>query len=381
MYIKYFLIIGICFFYSCANKEASLSPIIFDLDKAYPEKELDYAKYYNIEYHKVRADSLALGSLQIIYVSNDSIITFSKSSPSIYIFKRSGKLLSHFNKEGNSGEEYLGISDAFYDKVRKEIYVLDLSKGQIIVYDLSGKFQRRFLHNRKETRIVAMRNYSDGEFICYNNTFGIIKENGNTYSIISKQTGETVRNIRISIPEKITPYTFHAKGVYGAYEIPFGYSKEGIYLNESSCDTIYRLNPQNGEMIPAIIKTPAILSYDTSLRHFLYVIAETPGYISFYKLTVKQQQESPPSRIASYFFYDKSDGQIYEEATLLPLDNKSSNPFATGQIVSSDFYGESIHAYTLKKRSAKKRLKGELKELADSMDEKDNPVIQVLITK
>lgn len=161
----------------------------------------------------------------------------------------------------------------------------------------------------------------------------------------------------------------------------FGYSKDHFYLNESSCDTIYRVTPRTGEVIPGVIKMPPILSYDNSLRHFLYVVAETLNYVSFYKLTVKQQPNARPSYKATYYFYDKADKQIYEELAVLPFVKEGHNPFALGHISSFTTYGETIYAYQFIEEVQNGNFTGELKAMVDSMNEEDNPIIRILTAK
>ena len=159
--------------------------ITIDVTKSYPKKELVLQGFMDVEYIALETRDGFYCQGNVRDIGNKYIIVTNRINDGyIYIFDRNGKNLSEFNRMGRGGEEYVSISGITLDEYNNVMLVDNL--GNILVYDLNGKFIRNFPKWWEWNNIF---DYDSEHWIC-KMTPPIIEENeaGNQqFAIISKQ--------------------------------------------------------------------------------------------------------------------------------------------------------------------------------------------------
>ena len=96
------------------------------------------------------------------------------------------------NRKGQGVGEYTYISGIVLDEDRGEMFVNEHLAKRIIVYDLCGNLKRVLKHNGN-AMYNRIYNFDYDNFICYDGTV-----NEQSFSLISKQSGNVIKNIRDS---------------------------------------------------------------------------------------------------------------------------------------------------------------------------------------
>ena len=120
---------------------------IVDVRKEYPKSEICIQDIADVEYVPLETTKDFLcESTNVAYVDDSMIIWVNQRAGDILIFSRTGKALKRINRRGQSGEEYQGISNLAVDKQNNELYVNDMWRKKIFIYDINGNFKRSFSH-------------------------------------------------------------------------------------------------------------------------------------------------------------------------------------------------------------------------------------------
>ena len=82
----------------------------------------------------------------------------------LFCFDHNGDFITLIGKRGEGPEEYLNIADFDVDAVKKEIYLFDLQRHSILIYDLEGNFIRRI---KLSDNILNIARYYNSQFIVY----------------------------------------------------------------------------------------------------------------------------------------------------------------------------------------------------------------------
>ena len=104
---------------------------VIDFSKSYPKKEIILQDMADIEYVPLETtDDVLLSERAVLsYVSDNYILVHEPERGDIYVFNRTGKIVSHFNHKGQSGREYIAIKDeigsngTIFDEKNEEIFV------------------------------------------------------------------------------------------------------------------------------------------------------------------------------------------------------------------------------------------------------------------
>ncbi|MDL2278333.1 6-bladed beta-propeller [Parabacteroides sp. OttesenSCG-928-G07] len=299
----------------------------------------------------------------------------------IFVYDRTGKALRKINRKGQGGEEYASIYNITLDEDKGEMFVSDIYSKKIIVYDLYGNFKRSFKHKEGSGSqfYTDIFNYDQDNLICYDSYNKEI-----AFILISKQDGSITREIETPFNEKLflrQQLTDEAAGMVYTYT-PGPYRTISPYdgswfLTELSSDTVYTLSPDNS-LQPFLVRTPSIHSMDPGV--FLVVRLFSDRY--YFMETIKNafDWETRTGFAKDFFIYDKQENSfsgyiLYngDYSTKKELDLSLLKP-VNHEIESWQF----IDAYQLVEDYENGYLKGELKEIASTLDEEDNPVIMLV---
>ena len=389
--IRFLTVMTCCFFlYSFVNAKEKNSetklqglPVI-DLTKNYPEKEF-VADDVDKEYIPLETTNevLADASFSVQYVSDKYIVGTNRSRGDVFIFGRNGKVISHFNNKGESGKEYLLIKSFVFDEKKQEIFIADYqTKNKCLVYSTDGKFLRQ-LNFPANSWIVDIFNFDNETLLVYNGHHQDRDDTGNInqkkpYVFLSKKDGSVVSRLDLSFSKRISDKHTLEVGdgkimpitvTISAHNVKFG---QEFVIADRSCDTVFLLK-QDKKLTPLFIRTPSCfnenklttMGIDFKTDKFLFFSALTYDWGEIIAQVKRGQQISlPPGKD---FAYNLQTGEMFSVTT-----GPSGIEDAPKNITVRQ-----IRADRLVKDLKDGKLKGKLKQVAQSVNEDDNPVIEI----
>jgi hypothetical protein len=133
---------GVLFFLSCSeNNKTRINKdkvsIGIDVTKATSfdiNSVADLVKYVPLETNN---ESL-IGSINKLYIVNDSILVFDRKTKNIFLFNQNGKFVRKIGKKGNGPSEYIEFNDIYYDFDTNKLYAFERFQNKMFVYFLDG---------------------------------------------------------------------------------------------------------------------------------------------------------------------------------------------------------------------------------------------------
>ena len=368
--------------------------VTVDVTKNYPKKELILQDLMDVEYIALETNEEFITQGWILATGKDIILVRNDiDDGNIYLFDRTGKGLRKFNRMGQGPEEYNKNRNNFgvvLDEDNNEIFINDLSKNRILVYDLFGTFKRSFRH-QEGFEFVYIYNFDRESLICQDDSCYYDEETTDKlpFVIISKQDGSVIKDISIFCQPKIPP----TKGIIrnGAivgsiflFNNPFTsvipYRDSWIFTVYSA-DTIFRYFPDHS-MIPFIVRTPSIQSDNSET--FLHPITLTERYyiLQTNKLERPEMQGIPPNVSLSipetYLAYDRQEKTLYEYTVYNDDYSNKTTVKMLQRTGNGNAFWQRIEAHELVEAYGKGLLKGKLKDIAAKLDMEDNSVIMLV---
>ena len=357
--------------------------LVVDVKKEYPKgdplyiQDIDDVEYIPME----TTTDFLLENRNPEYIDDSLIIYRNFNDGNIFIFSREGNALKRINRKGQSGEEYTGVSNLVFDKINNELYVNDMWQKKIFVYDINGNYKRSFWH-LKGTQYNRIYNQSEQVLLCYNVSFE--GEDRYPFKIISKQNGDKIKDIEIPFEKRIDlKYRFidenNVMQLISGHPAAPAIKVDGnnFILNEASSDTIYKLS-EDLSLTPSMIQTPSVQSMGENPQYLAFVMNTRDYYFMFtQKKEFDKATQSGFPTIA--LVYDKKKKELFEQNFYnRDMPGKS---FEFMEEVNDNQIVYRYQAYKLKDDLAKGELSGKLKEIAEKIEEEDNPVLMVITFK
>lgn len=346
-------------------------PIVFDAYKDYPITDIKLSELANIEYIPLETKDTVL--IRLIgtckgneYLLTDKFIYFEDRQEEIYTFTREGKFVSKINRRGSGPEEYAYIGSFIADPKHNEIFIqdpysaADKRSGKTYVYNMEGNYKRHFAN-----RAWEIANLNDSLLL----NFFEFNPGGPRYSVIRKSDGSEVKKLPIRFSNSYKQ----------DYEL-IQYGKlvtnpKGIFMANMGNDTIFEIMRDDLSVRPRIIDTS---NYPTTNAQ-VHPTIETSRYLMFYILCGQNFK----SKTAQHFYiYDKKECKIYQIK-----DYKDNNywvlmddyPHVTNWVKTQnpDIAIRSRQIYAILEGNGKHGDKT-INELANSLTEDDNPILQVM---
>ena len=352
------------------NKQSTGGVITIDVTKNYPKKDLILQDFMDVEYIALETNDEFVNQGIVQEVGKDYIFVVNRANDGdIFIYDRNGKGLRKINRWGQGSEEYLGYKEFVLDG--DKIFINDVMKKKILVYDLFGKFLRSFEH-KDSIMYRETYNFDKNNLICFNNLSQNISHRDAQFFIISKHDGSVSNEIQIPFNEKKTvniPTGPNSMSGY-TYNTIFPYNGNWA-LFEISSDTVFEYSPEHN-ITPLIARTPSIQSMNPEV--FLFINNLTDRY--FFIETVKKDKDYPSKKLV----YDRQENAVFEY-------NVYNNDYSfkmevpmTCQIINNEIaVWYPLQAHQLVDSYKKGELKnGKLKEIASKLNEEDNPVIMLV---
>ena len=375
----FIVIFAIVLFCRCDNSNG-ISLILIDTSRDYPESDLrlsDVAevKYIPLQYGK---DSIIFAnpgpyaatiSRDTIYLLNWKPFSLSQ----IILYDMSGNPLSKIDKIGRGPGEYTHLISYMLDTNRHAVYGWDDQSLKILTYDFRGNcFGEKFL-NANYTQMANLNN----DYILGYNSFSrmesdtpgkIIHTGRKTITFLNKADfTETVYDFDYEKPEPNRRPAI----IYNNLT----HTKEGIYITNDRSDTVYFLD-KNLKLTPRIVD---ITPHSKDRMSAIIPTIETDRYLF---LSNEYYLGNLP-RSPDYYVYDKKEKQIFRlkkdkslknDYLLLANDYIAVNQFSLTQTSNyAASFGPPCHLH-----EEYENLPPELKVIADTLDDPDNPVLMLI---
>lgn len=384
------------------QKESNI-PII-DLNKTLEEQKICLQDIANIEYIPLESKEDNVCAGRISYMDDSIIIipggnVYKGGYCDVLIFSRSGKFISKFNNQGEGPEEYNFLNDICFDKEKDELYIINNLKKKFHIYNHKGDFIRSInfpieTNTDKHIKIPYYKNYSSDKLLCcVRKTIEFDDgkfEEDLEYILISKKTGEFINkfDIKKEIDKTAHIVEIHNNTTYilNIPTFPIVSTLDGYNIFDTSSDYVYHVD--NAMNMKPILKKEYSNNQSKS-RIFLMGGIETSKHIFMSKITKKEK--------TSYQDMSVDDFEI-ENIVLNKLDNsfnkyyiynkewESKKNYLTSQksISLSNLPNTAIiwnQAHDIKEAYNENKLNGELKAIAEKMNEEDNPVLTLITFK
>lgn len=329
-------------------------------------------------------ESYFLGSINELPLPEAGKPSFAASSTELYRFSKNGEFICQIGREGRAPSEYATIKDFFYNESNNTIEIF--SGKEVNEFSLDGIWEKDIAI---EYDRMASLGYANNQFLGFiNNSAG-----QNEYSFVLLDANGQMIN-RFENKYKFTP----TQGIFHPSECIF-YRHDGIlHCKELHSDTIFSFD--NGTFTPKYFLKQGEAKYTSDLRS-----DEQYLFKNFDNIII--QKKSFESKNYLFFQYDwkkrdncfiksKSNGTQYlidnGKGLVNDLDNGPNfniqntitvdgteyiiswiDAFELIAHVTSDEFKNSTPKYPDKKK--------ELEQLANNLDENDNPVLMLVKLK
>lgn len=364
---------------SCGNKEQAAPWTNIDLSGSIPKEERILQDLFEVEYVALETTDSFLTRGFIEAVSQHFLITYDYNEGCLSLFDRAtGKGIRQIKRQGQGPEEFTSPSNVIIDEKQEELFISDYSLRKILVYDLKGNFKRSF-KTVDENYYTELLDYDDGHLLAYKSPAGPHDESS-CHLLISKQNGSLTKEIRFPIDQVETPIFTHGKLTSTPFfylTTPYG---ERWALTVTSSDTIYSFDA-DGNASPLIVRSPSIHGMDPQV--FLYPTILTDRYYFLRAQKKEFDLETMKGFPTQMLLYDTQEKKLVEYTlTNADMEDGPSINFYSIRPLGCDALGAlTLQAPDLVEARKAGKLKGELQNITERLDEESNPVIVLLEEK
>ena len=363
----------------CGNKEQAAPWTNIDLSGSIPKEERILQDLFKVEYVALETTDSFLTRGFIEAVSPHLLITYDYGEGCRSLFDRAtGKGIRQIKRQGQGPEEFTSPSNVIIDEKREELFISDYSLRKILIYDMKGNFKRSF-KTVDENYYTELLDYDDGHLLAYKSPAGPHDESS-CHLLISKQDGSLTKEIRFPIDQVETPIFTHGKLTSTPFfylTAPYG---ERWALTVTSSDTIYSYDA-DGNASPLIVRSPSIHGMDPQV--FLYPTILTDRYYFLRAQKKEFDLETMKGFPTQMLLYDTQEKKLVEYTlTNADMEDGPSINFYSIRPLGCDALGAlTLQAPDLVEARKAGKLKGELQNITERLDEESNPVIVLLEEK
>lgn len=338
--------------------ENSVYPIHIDKKKEYEEKKItrlqDIGK---VEYIKLETNDNCLmrASYRLLGVFLTDKYIFISTGDNVLQFDKNGKFINSIGKKGSGPMEIVGFSDFFVDDEKKEIHILDGTTQNLKIFEYNGELKNT----------IYLDKYGDDIGLIDNNSIIYSNFLANNLPMVIQSTlidGKISKEILPARTEKDA--TGLSTKFWDKFTKNYIYNNKIIYQNFIN-DTIYMIDKKSLIASPRYIQLPPNTGLDGN-NSSPFVSFETDRYA--YILICRR----PPFN--HNYFIDKKENKIYKGFI---GDNNLGIPSTPINSNRDNIIVDLYDTDKLIDRLAKNKLRGTLKEIAETLDEEDNPVLMI----
>lgn len=379
--MKYLLVLFAISACQKANDKQQEQLIIINTGKKYPQKEIYLQDIAEVEYIPlITSDSILVNTFPIC-VSEEGIATRGGKTGEILLFDAKGqKLQGRVCRRGEGPEEYNAIIFSIIDWKRKELFIADYTN--LKVYDFSGNYLRTLLND--DIMKMNIHNLNDDYLLCSKEHEGSDRPY-RPYFTLSKDKGKA-DTLSIEVPffiasnRKIVWDNGHTNDAYG-YLPQIKSCINRTWLTTPALDTIFQLHP-NLSLTPAMV--PRLAPTTNPEASLLYFLGMNDHYAwsSWMPrhVTVKMSEiNAGREKQESLYMYDKKKQEwftpVYQDRAMphsTPIYiNLTAVPYGYGLVTLNAM--DVVEAYRNNRITD-----SELKQIASTLKEEDNPVLMLL---
>lgn len=360
---------------------------VIDLQQKYPQKIITLQDIANVEYIVLESHNEALISAPYTVVTDSMIITYSPLEDNVIFFQRNGKFSHSFNRKGQSGKEYTGISDMRVNVATKEIYINDNLKRCVQVYTYNGEYIRTLkLKSTPHNGYLMGTIYNcDEEHILAEDWWNVdeLKEqptNHQPYYRIST-SDDSISRLPLFIEKRIRDgfkWYDEKSDTFGSMGVglsPVAYINDELIIADFGLDTVYSY--KENLLTPIAVRKNRMKSEDVPIVAGIEAI--TDKYYLWYACEKDIKKTIWPDWT---YLQDRRTGKCIQ--TKLVDKNITDKKHRFRSRPSANYYTVPKHhimqyypAYVLIELLEEGKLQGELKEIASKLNVEDNPVIML----
>lgn len=356
--------------------------IRIDMHKEYPEKTIRLQEVAQVKYLPLETRDDVLFNGTIVNLSTEGIAGFNKKQGDILLFDGKGKAVGSFNHLGQGPKDYPKIFHLDVDWKQKEVYVQDNLRQKIRIYAPDGTYLRAFnvqgtmregdMYHFSDTHLVYYKNPETRPFAPYQPVTLCSKKDGSTTSLSFTKKEDNV--------VKATGGPFGDMKLASKHVCSLQKLGDEVYVNEVTSDIIYRIEDAS-TLTPVVQRTPSYEA-ENGKDFFLMLRGVTPRYYFFKRqqALLEFQGNAATDTKSTYVAYDRKDKSVCQP-TFVNNDYPSMDiPLKIVMQCAGDTQScyLLLEAFKLKEALAEGKLKGELKAIAEKLDEEDNPVIMLM---
>lgn len=325
--------------------------------------EIDYINLNN-------NNALIEGTISVL--TKDKIIGYNFKSGDIFILNKNGQLINKFNHIGRGSGEYSRINGLTFDDKAGELFINDMQQGKVHVFDINGKHKRSlpFIEGRFYHEIMF---FNEGLVCCDQRP-----EHPITFFLVSKMNGSKIKDFQISYNKKIAS-TLHLRigpgtmaGATFKYKAALPY-RDQIILNEVSSDTIFMTD---GHILkPVASHSPSMPAQDPP--GYLLLTLQTSDFTFFRSVINEYNFDTNIGFPSKEIVFDRVNGKTYF-AKLYNEDYETESEFEIESPIIPGVSVKRLNAIELVEANRNGKLKGELMEIASTLDADDNPVLMFM---
>ena len=376
---------------SCGDGKSKMSSLPqIDVNASYPEKEICLQDVAKVSYIPLETndDFLLSDVIDVTEVSSKGIVC--TNADKAYIFHPDGRVRLVLDKKGGGPGEYRFAPFVKVDWEREEILAHDADQMAVLVYSLDGAFKRQ-MELGLTLRNNDFVNDNNGHLVLYREKEGrleegkieppyrpvilLSKEDGKMDSLSYQQDYYTTMFIKMSAGDnafKIKIPDFSLKRFSGE-----------VYLNEVYSDTIYRLDGR--ELEPFVTRTPSVKNDEVG--KFLLKLKGISPFYYFFRLQAKELSMGNRTGMAIHVSDEESKNLMYDVKTGEICCPKFIHKEYQTDISFDDFRFDIcdknkacmiLETLDLIEALEAGELSGELKTIAENLNEDDNPVLMLI---
>jgi hypothetical protein len=354
------------------TSEKSETITVIDLSATYPE--VDKGVDCELKYIPLETNDKVLiaGHNDLSYVSDDKIVITNTNLGNIFVFDGKGKILSYFNHKGQGPEEYKNARKIVYDSTHKEIFVFEYNSA--VVYSEQGEYKRRLNYGNSITFSRSIFNFDNESFLAH---IEDSKRVDSSFAFISKNEGKILSFVNLLVEKTIaTTVIYKNQNIIKTVRTQQLFKDgDGFILSPLSMDTIYHLTKEK-QLIPLLIRTPSVL--DSDPPSVLMPMIVTDKFLLLIQSVINLDANAKYGTEQKQFWYDRVEHRFYR-------DFNWDCPVINSIIASLDldmqrnWYISLVDVYKIKEyvEDNNGEVDDKLKEIAEALDDDDNPVLEI----
>ncbi len=367
---------------ACGNTDRKSSDLPqIDMDVEYPEKEICLQDIAEVSYIPLETSDEMLSDGNLVELSENGIVGVDNANDKVLLFYPDGKIRNLLARKGGGPQEYVRLEDVTVDWKREEIFITHKRGTRIQVYTLDGVYKRT-LEVNEMSRQGDLYQFDDNCLLAFKEKIDLEGYNRKVKPyhpvlLISKEDGriDSLSYLKDYIASLvITNLSAQQPITYPAYVI----SGNSIYLADMGHDTVYTIH-KDGTLSPYLTRTPSVKS-DSENAYFLNLNGVVAHYDFITRLsknwTLGDNFEVMDNNSRSWMHNRKS-GEIFQPAFKnQDCPSLKLNLLFVPGYANCGYYP--MEAFKLIEALEAGQLSGELKTIAQGLEEDANPVLMVV---